>query len=55
MAHQHAREGVRRLGVDEHVWHHMSTKPIEDGGRGPKKLTGDGRSRTYIIAERQDE
>jgi hypothetical protein len=26
--------------VDEHVWHHVSTKPIADGGRGPKELTG---------------
>ena len=33
-------EGVRTLGVDEHVWHHVSTKPIQDGGRGPKELTG---------------
>ena len=33
-------EGVSILGVDEHVWHHVSTKPIEDGGRGPKELTG---------------
>ena len=33
-------EGVTILGVDEHVWHHVSTKPIEDGGRGPKELTG---------------
>jgi transposase len=33
-------EGVSALGVDEHVWHHVSTKPIEDGGRGPKELTG---------------
>jgi transposase len=33
-------EGVDRLGVDEHVWHHVSTKAIEDGGRGPKELTG---------------
>jgi transposase len=32
-------DGVARLGVDEHVWHHVSTKPIEDGGRGPKELT----------------
>lgn len=31
---------VRTLGVDEHVWHHVSTKPVTDGGRGPKKLTG---------------
>ena len=33
-------DGVSALGVDEHVWHHVSTKPIEDGGRGPKELTG---------------
>ena len=32
--------GVTALGVDEHVWHHVSTKPIEDGGRGPKEFTG---------------
>ena len=32
--------GVTHLGVDEHVWHHVSTKPIEQGGRGPKELTG---------------
>lgn len=32
-------EGVTRLGVDEHIWHHVSSKPIEDGGRGPKELT----------------
>ncbi len=33
-------ENVTTLGVDEHVWHHVSTKPITDGGRGPKELTG---------------
>jgi transposase len=33
-------EGVTRLGVDEHIWHHVSTKPAQDGGRGPKELTG---------------
>uniref|UniRef100_UPI0011E066A9 ISL3 family transposase n=1 Tax=Nocardioides rubriscoriae TaxID=642762 RepID=UPI0011E066A9 len=33
-------ENVTTLGVDEHVWHHVSTKPLEDGGRGPKELTG---------------
>ena len=33
-------ENVTVLGVDEHVWHHVSTKPIEHGGRGPKELTG---------------
>jgi hypothetical protein len=31
---------VAILGVDEHVWHHVSTKPVEDGVRGPKELTG---------------
>lgn len=41
MADDEARfAGVTALGVDEHVWHHVSTKPIEDGGRGPKELTG---------------
>jgi len=41
MADDEARfAGVARLGVDEHVWHHVSTKPIEHGGRGPKELTG---------------
>jgi transposase len=33
-------DGVTTLGVDEHVWHHVSTKPEADGGRGPKELTG---------------
>ena len=32
--------GVGTLGVDEHVWHHVSTRPIDQGGRGPKELTG---------------
>ncbi len=32
--------GVTDLGVDEHIWHHVSTKPEADGGRGPKELTG---------------
>jgi transposase len=41
MADDEARfAGVTTLGVDEHVWHHVSTKPIADGGRGPKELTG---------------
>jgi transposase len=41
MAADEARfEGVNALGVDEHVWHHVSTKPVEDGGRGPKEFTG---------------
>lgn len=41
MAEDPARfTGVARLGVDEHVWHHASTKPVEHGGRGPKELTG---------------
>ena len=33
-------ENVTALGVDEHVVRHVSTKPVEDGGRGPKELTG---------------
>ena len=33
-------DAVTILGVDEHVWHHVSTKPIDQGGRGPKELTG---------------
>lgn len=33
-------EGVERLGVDEHVWHHVSPLPPNLGGRGPKELTG---------------
>ena len=41
MADDEARfAGVKRLGVDEHVWHHVSEFPIECGGRGPKLLTG---------------
>lgn len=41
MAQDEARfAGVATLGVDEHVWHHVSTRPVEDGGRGPKELTG---------------
>ncbi len=32
--------GVTAPGVDEHVWHHVSTWAPEDGGRGPKELTG---------------
>lgn len=41
MAEDESRfDGVTCLGVDEHVWHHVSTKPVEDGGRGPKELTG---------------
>ena len=50
-------DGVSILGVDEHVWHHVSTKPVEEGGRGPKELTGmvdltrdaQGRSRTRLL------
>jgi transposase len=33
-------DGVTILGVDEHMWHHVSTKPVDEGGRGPKELTG---------------
>jgi len=41
MASDPARfEHVTTLGVDEHIWHHVSTKPVQDGGRGPKELTG---------------
>ena len=41
MADEESRfAGVTRLGVDEHVWHHVSTMPIADGGRGLKELTG---------------
>ena len=50
-------DGVSILGVDEHVWHHVSTKPVEAGGRGPKELTGmvdltrdaDGRGRARLL------
>ena len=28
------------LGVDGHVWHHVSTRPPDAGGLGPKQLTG---------------
>jgi len=50
-------DGVTILGVDEHVWHHVSTKPIGDGGRGPKELTGmvdlsrdqDGRTHARLL------
>lgn len=33
-------DGVERLGVDEHVWHHVSPLPAALDGRGPKELTG---------------
>lgn len=33
-------EGIEAIGVDEHIWHHVSTKPVEAGGQGPKELTG---------------
>ena len=32
--------GVTHLGADEHIWHHVSTRAVEAGGRGPKELTG---------------
>ena len=35
--------GARRgdqAGLDEHVWHHASAKPVDHGGRDPKELTG---------------
>ncbi|WP_230084373.1 hypothetical protein [Nocardioides marmotae] len=31
---------MRALVVDQHIWHRVTTRPIEDGGRGPKELTG---------------
>jgi transposase len=31
-------DGVITLGLDEHVWHHTSTRPEHQGGRGPKEL-----------------
>jgi len=57
-AHDESRfAGVTILGVDEHVWHHVSTRPIRGGGRGPKELTGmvdlsrdqDGRTRARLL------
>lgn len=33
-------DGVKALGVDEHIWHHVSTKPPERGGRGPNPFHG---------------
>ena len=49
--------GVTCLGVDEHVWHHVSTKPVDQGGRGPEEFTGmvdltrdqDGRVRARLL------
>ncbi|QXT61641.1 ISL3 family transposase [Tessaracoccus palaemonis] len=49
--------GVTSLGVDEHIWHHVSTRPVEQGGRGPKEFTGmvdltrdkDGRVRARLL------
>ena len=32
--------GVTTLGADEHIWHHVSTRPVDQGGRGPKEWTG---------------
>lgn len=32
--------GVTCLSVDEHIWHHVSTKPVDLGGRGPNEFTG---------------
>jgi transposase len=33
-------ESVTILGVIEHAWHHVSSKPVDEGGRGTKELTG---------------
>lgn len=32
--------GLTSLGVDEHIWHHVSAKPVDQGGRSPKEFTG---------------
>jgi len=32
--------GLTSPGVDEHTWHHVSTKPVDQGGYGPKEFTG---------------
>ena len=32
--------GVSSPGVDEHIGHRTSTKPVDQGGRAPKELTG---------------
>lgn len=32
--------GVTRLVVNERGWHHVATKPVGTGARGPRKLTG---------------
>ena len=50
-------ENVTVLGVDEHIWHHVSTRPVADDGRGPKEFTGmvdltrdsDGRVRARLL------
>ena len=55
-------DGVDTLGVDEHIWHHVSTKPADQGGRGPKELTGmvdltrhrDDKGRTRVRARLLD-
>lgn len=31
--------GVERVGVDEHLCHHVSPCPLAEGGREPKELT----------------
>lgn len=28
------------MASTSYIWHHVSTKPVADGGRGPKELTG---------------
>ena len=32
--------GLTSLGADEHTWHHVSTKPVDQDGSGPKEFTG---------------
>jgi transposase len=56
-------DNVEVLGVDEHVWHHVSTKPVDQGGRRPKELTGmvdlsrdqHGRVRARLLASSRDD
>jgi transposase len=39
-ADEYRFQNVTILGVEEHVWHHVSTKPVEHGGLSPNELTG---------------
>ncbi len=46
--------GVTALGVDEHVRHHVSTKPVEDGGRGDLKPGRSGAVYADWLKERNE-